>query len=95
MKLIIMPPYGVIVRIGSELIHTTLRTQSGTKSSILVVTTIVRKTECLKYNLIQFEQTQIETLKWHGYTKCSESVSFPWFSYMLNGREGSVTKEAL
>ena len=64
MKLIIMPPHGIIVRIGSELIHTTLRTQSGTKSSILVVTTVVRKTECLKYNLIEFEQTQMERLKW-------------------------------
>ena len=64
MKLIIMPPHGIIVRVGSELIHTTLRTQSGTKSSILVVTTVVRKTECLKYNLIEFEQTQMERLKW-------------------------------
>ena len=26
---------------------------------------------------------------------CSESVLFPWFSYMLNEREGSMTKEAL
>ena len=59
-----MPPHGIIVRIGSELIHTTLRTQSGTKSSILVVTTVVRKTQCLKYNLIEFEQTQMERLKW-------------------------------
>ena len=64
MKLIIMPPHGVIVRIGSELIHTTLRIQSGTKSSVLVVTTVVRKAECLKYNLIPFEQIQKERLKW-------------------------------
>lgn len=44
--------------------HTTLRTQSGTKSLVLVVTTVVRKIECLKYNLIQFEQIQMERLKW-------------------------------
>ena len=39
----------------------------------------------------------MERLKWQWrkYIKYSESVSFPWFLYMQNRREGSMTKETL